>query len=793
MMVSFLYPLCWLGALAVAAPLWLHLRRRSDRPVVRFPAARFLDDHAIADERPLRLRDPWLFVLRAAALILLIAAFAWPYLSQRSSGPIQVSRVLVIDNTLSHQAEGRFLTARQAAVESVAKASPDTQVAVVEVGRTPRVIVEFQDRPDAAVAKLAALEPGFERGSYLAAFRQAAALLEMSSGPRRRIELLGDNQESQWTDTEPTLPFLGELEVQLPPTIPAKAINLSVAAPELRRSFQAGVAIVELQVQLARSGDMPAALIIVESNGKEVAKRPVLFASPESTTTTLRVAWPVDERQEVRGSVRARRLAAPPETPAPSAVTPPDLSLEIITGEDALPMDDVAWFHEPPREEGRVAVIAQSPYLAAALSPEVMLGRWAAVMAEAGAGRDERLKSGDVLLIEARFLLESSTKELFEHYQRTRRGVFLVVDRESTLITDGLKSLGLEFGGDVRDAAPAPFRYIMFDHPIFQPLRTRDFGDLLDIRVSRYRRFAAPNARVLVYSALGDPLLMEIDNGAARVVVAAFGWERNATNWPIHPSFVPFLDLSLEYLREREPWQRQFEPGERCLWTLDAVGKRAAAINASASTSASNSASTSDTTSDTASDSTSDPTRDAVVVTDAEGVERYRGPRRGELVDFPVPTRPGLYDVSLDGGRTISRTIAVNPSPLESLLTYASGESRVALWRGTTGGALAQPGGAGAESIGSKNLGLAPAGATASASSAADAASAVRKVSGGKNADLDGPVELSAILRQQGWWWLLAGGALLLAVEMVWTSWRVSRGTPRRSVFVAKNPAREGA
>lgn len=785
MMVSFLYPLCWLGALAVAAPLWLHLRRRSDRPVVRFPAARFLDDHAIADERPLRLRDPWLFALRAAALILLVAAFAWPYLSQRSSGPIQVSRVLVIDNTLSHQAEGRFLTARQAAVESVAKASPDTQVAVVEVGRTPRVIVEFQDRPDAAAAKLAALEPGFERGSYLAAFRQAAALLEMSSGPRRRIELLGDNQESQWNDTEPTLPFLGELEVQLPPTIPAKAINLSVAAPELRRSFQAGVAIVELQVQLTRSGDVPAALIIVESNGKEVAKRPVLFASPASTTTTLRVAWPVDERQEVRGSVRARRLAAPPETPTPSAVPLPDLSLAIIAGEDALPIDDVAWFHEPPREEGRVTVIAQSPYLAAALSPEVMRGRWAAVTAEAGAGRDERLKSGDVLLIEARFLLESSTKELFEHYQRTRRGVFLVVDRESTLITDGLKSLGLEFGGDVRDAAPAPFRYIMFDHPIFQPLRARDFGDLLDIRVSRYRRFAAPNARVLVYSALGDPLLMEIDNGAGRVVVAAFGWERNATNWPIHPSFVPFLDLSLEYLREREPWQRQFEPGERCLWTLDAVGKRAASINASASTSAS--------TSDTASDSTSDPTRDAVVVTDAEGVERYRGPRRGESVDFPVPTRPGLYDVSLDGGRTISRTIAVNPSPLESLLTYASGESRVALWRGTTGGAVAQPRGAGTESIGSKNSGLAPAGTTASASLDSDAASAVRKVSGGKDADLDRPVELSVILRQQGWWWLLAGGALLLAIEMVWTSWRVSWGTPRRSVFGAKNPAREGA
>ncbi|MFM7074334.1 MAG: BatA domain-containing protein [Planctomycetota bacterium] len=742
MIVSFLYPLCWLGALAVAAPLWLHLRRRSDRPVVRFPTARFLDDHTIADERPFRLRDPWLFALRAAALMLLVSAFAWPYLSKRAPGPIQVSRVLVLDKTLSHQAEGRFATARQAALEAVAKASPDTQVAVVEVGRTPRVIVEFQDRPDASAAKIAALEPGFERGSYLVAFRQAAALLEMASGPRRRIELLGDNQENQWTDTEPTLPFLGEFEVQLPSTIPANANNLSVAAPELRRSFQAGVAIVELQVQLARSGDVPAALLIVESNGKEVAKRPVLFASPQSTTTTLRVAWPVDERQEVRGSVRARRLAAPPSDP----------SFAVIAGEDALPMDDIAWFHEPPREEGRVAVVAQSPYLAAALSPEVMRGRWAAVTAEAEVGRDERLKSGDVLLIEARNLLEASNKELLEHYQRTRRGVLLVVDRESTVIANGLKSLGLEYGGEVKDAAPAPFRYIMFDHPIFQPLRARDFGDLLDIRVSRYRRFAAPNARVLVYSALGDPLLMEVDNGAGKIVVAAFGWERNATNWPIHPSFVPFLDLSLEYLRQRESWQRQFEPGERCLWTFDAVARRSAANDTTAAPGAASSA------------AISTAISAAVVVTDAEGVERYRGPLRGETVDFPVPSRPGLYDVSFDGGRSIARTFAVNPSPLESMLTYASGDSRVASWRDTRVGARA-----------------------------ADTSSVAKKVGGGQDVDSDGPVELSAILRQQSWWWLLAGGALLMAVEMVWASWRVSAVTPRRSVYGAKNPAVEGA
>ena len=44
MSLAFLYPLCWLGALAIAAPIWLHLRRKFDANVLDFPALRFLDD-----------------------------------------------------------------------------------------------------------------------------------------------------------------------------------------------------------------------------------------------------------------------------------------------------------------------------------------------------------------------------------------------------------------------------------------------------------------------------------------------------------------------------------------------------------------------------------------------------------------------------------------------------------------------------------------------------------------------------------------------------------------------------
>src|SRR3954471_21475747 len=105
---SFLNPWLLLGSLALAAPLWLHLRRRRGKNILRFSALRFLDGEPQPRQSPLRLRNVLLFLLRALALLLVIGAFAWPYLRNANNIPIEQSRVYVFDNTLSHQANGAF-------------------------------------------------------------------------------------------------------------------------------------------------------------------------------------------------------------------------------------------------------------------------------------------------------------------------------------------------------------------------------------------------------------------------------------------------------------------------------------------------------------------------------------------------------------------------------------------------------------------------------------------------------------------------------------------------------------
>jgi len=77
MPLAFLNPWLWIGALALAAPLWLHLRRRQETNVLRFSALRFLDDEPQPRQSPLRLRNILLFLLRALALLLWVPGFIW--------------------------------------------------------------------------------------------------------------------------------------------------------------------------------------------------------------------------------------------------------------------------------------------------------------------------------------------------------------------------------------------------------------------------------------------------------------------------------------------------------------------------------------------------------------------------------------------------------------------------------------------------------------------------------------------------------------------------------------------
>jgi hypothetical protein len=622
--LAFLNPWFWLGALALSVPIWLHLRRKQETNLVQFSALRFLDDEPVPRQSPLRLRNLLLFLLRTLALLSVIAAFAWPFLRNANTLPIKESRVYILDNTLSHQANDGFSHDRARLLSEIAKAGANIQIAVVELAASPRTLIAFGDSRETAREKLGDLPPSFQRGSYLAAFRQASALLANSLGAEKHIVLLGDNQENQWNENVSTPPFLRNVQVDVPKATSPLLPNLSVAEPRVQRVFLGDKSLVNFTAKLGHVGDVKTANIILRANGQTVFNRPVnLEKQPGSIM--LQAQWEDDPTLWLRG----------------------DISVEGTP--DALAADNRVYFSLPPVVEGKVALLAQSHYLRVALSPEIMRGQWATRVLDPTKLSDELAANQDaeVLCVESNFLQSGDARKLLWRYLSNGRGVILLVNRVTPAITGFLRELGFEAEGSVNVGKDAPekFEFILSNHPIFHPFLSPEYGNLMDIKVSKYTRLQSKQAMPLVFSGRGTGLFFQGTKLQGKLFVAAFGMDRESTSWPVHQTFIPFLDLALQTARADDPTPTTFEPGEVTMIQLPL----------------------------------STPAREAILRDESREVTR--APIEQGRAQVHLPDKPGLYALTYDDSNQIQKLFSVNPSPKESELVFTQSPDVVKAWQ----------------------------------------------------------------------------------------------------------------
>jgi hypothetical protein len=613
--MSLLFPLALLGALAVAAPIWLHLRRRIDPRILPFSTLRFLEDNPVPARQPMRLRDILLFAVRTIAILALAAAFAWPYIQKSNPQVIRESRVYILDNTFSHQANERFAKARDRLAGDVAGLSADVQVAVVELTTQPRVIGNFGDDRLTVQQRLKELQPSHQRGSYLAAFRQANMLLANSFGDKRRIMFLTDNQENQWTENLNTAPFLQGVEVTISPPSSAKAPNLSLSEPKLQRIFLGDKSVVVFTAKLAHDGSAARAEVQLRAGGEALLSRALeLQNKPE--VITLQTQWEADPNRWVSGELTAQ-----------------------WTG-DALPADNHLYFVLPPVREGSIAVLAQSRYLRVALSPEVMRGHWASRVIDPAQIAQQLASNNDaeVLFIESSYLQSPDARKLVWRYLTNGRGVILLVNRLTPAVTGALRELGIEADSPAESGHGGNLVYVSSHHPIFHPFRSPDYGNLSEVKVHRHARLKIAEGVPLAFGEAGDVLLFQGTRFPGKLLVSTFGFDREQTSWPLHLSFIPFLDLALQHCRPAGEDPDMFEAAESTTITLPA-GATANEVSINAS-------------------------RFAVT---------------GNKAQVKMPDKPGIYEVTFDTpGPT--RMVAVNPPPRESQLTYLAKPEALSVW-----------------------------------------------------------------------------------------------------------------
>ena len=242
--MSFLTPLYLLGLSAISLPILLHLIRRIPRGRVQFSSLMFLTPSPPRLTRRSRL-DHWiLLLLRAAALALLAAAFARPFLrhSGFNSDPPSGRRVAVlVDTSASMRREGLWRQAVTNAERALVDLEPSDDVALFAFADRVRTVIPWSEERSADIASrkaavrqaLGRLRPGWgstDLGAALVTVADAAQVgtEQRATAQSQEIVLVSDMQNGAELEALRAREWPPDISVALAPVIAVPPGNAAI-------------------------------------------------------------------------------------------------------------------------------------------------------------------------------------------------------------------------------------------------------------------------------------------------------------------------------------------------------------------------------------------------------------------------------------------------------------------------------------------------------------------------------------------------------------------------------------
>src|SRR5580692_10453965 len=138
--MSFLAPLFFLGLGAIAAPILVHLIQRERKHVIAFPSLMFVRRIPYQSVRRRRIRHWFLLLMRAAAIALIVLAFARPFLPKRAEAASAITGgsrevVILLDQSASMGYGDHWNRAVDAAREEIGTVGASDKATLVLFGR----------------------------------------------------------------------------------------------------------------------------------------------------------------------------------------------------------------------------------------------------------------------------------------------------------------------------------------------------------------------------------------------------------------------------------------------------------------------------------------------------------------------------------------------------------------------------------------------------------------------------------------------------------------------------------
>lgn len=522
--MGFLAPWFFAGAAALAIPLYLHLLRRHTSTPQPFSSLMFFEPRTQSSIRHRRLRYLVLLALRLALLVLLVLAFADPFIN-RPAASLTTNKLLtlVIDNSFSMRAGSRLADAKRAAVAVLASRAPAQRAQVFALGSGLEAMSQPTDDSRALQAAVAAIQPTDTRGDFGDLARGLRSFSESVQGPID-LHFFSDMQKSAMPANFADLALPANISLTLHPAVNSTAGNWAVESVNAPGQVWD---VKKARVQAVVSGyETPATTrtASLQVNGKTVATQKVQVPANGRATvefSSLNVPYGFS-----RCAVR-------------------------IDSADTLPADDVDYF-AVERSDPQPALFLHnasdkrsSIYFGAALAASAESAFTVESVSADQAASVQPSKYAFVVLSDVASLPSSFANDLARY---VRGGGGLLIAAGTSM---GRLSRIPLFGANVLDAhyysnGPADFVTVGDMNPSHPAIAKT--GRWSDAKFYFAVKVDDSGSQVAARLMDGTPLLLDKQIGEGRVLLLASGLDNITNDFPLHPDFVPFVEQTAFYL-----------------------------------------------------------------------------------------------------------------------------------------------------------------------------------------------------------------------------------------------------
>jgi Aerotolerance regulator N-terminal/von Willebrand factor type A domain len=526
--VGFLAPAFLIGALAVGLPLYLHLLRRNTSTPLHFSSLMLFEPRQQSATRRRRLRYWLLLALRLAVVLLLVLAFAEPYVDRFLVGAAPDKlELVVVDNSFSMRAGTRLADAKQAAVAFLSERRLRDRAQVVALGAQAHVLTQATQDAGALRAAVDSIQPSDSRGSFGVLTSAVRSIAENEHVPIE-LHLFSDLQKTSTPPNFTDMVLPRNVSLALHPVAGAVAPNWaveSVSAPH--------------EVWDPRTARVQA---VVVGYGTPAATRTVSFLVNGKTIATRRVDVPAS----------GRATAEIDSLELPYGFSRCSVKIDAA---DSLPADDEYVFAIERLDRKRGLFVSQSADTRSPLYFDTALGAAAQSAVVLDKMTVDRVADVDpspyafVVISDVASLPSVFSDRMLEYVRRggsvlIALGTAAAQQREVPFFSGSILALR-HYSRDVER-----FAAVGQTDSSYAPAGSPDEWE--GVKFYYAASVDERNTHVTVRLQDRTPLLLEKAVGEGHVMLFASGFDNLTNDLPLHPVFVAFVERIIRYLSGSE-------------------------------------------------------------------------------------------------------------------------------------------------------------------------------------------------------------------------------------------------